>query len=131
LSTLKDIDGYCSQNNVQVQQKVRQSLHRLRTRNVFKDGRMIMEPQEDPSFTQAFQFLKETEFYSVDETKEEEHSSLSSPSYSFTSKGKTDLVIAQAKAKHFIVVNQVTQKDNPLNGFIKQVLWNYGNIVPD
>lgn len=90
-----------------------------------------MEPQEDPSFTQAFQFLKETEFYSVDETKEEEHSSLSSPSYSFTSKGKTDLVIAQAKAKHFIVVNQVTQKDNPLNGFIKQVLWNYGNIVPD
>lgn len=90
-----------------------------------------MEPKEEHEFTQAFQFLKDSEFYGNDEAQGSEESSLLSPSYSFTSKAKTDLVIAQAKAKHFIVVNEVTQKNNPLNGFIKQVLWNYGNIVPD
>ncbi|GJQ14760.1 hypothetical protein GpartN1_g6551.t1 [Galdieria partita] len=87
--------------------------------------------EEDHEFTQAFQFLKETEFYESHEGEERERSPLLSPSYSFTSKAKTDLIIAQAKANHFIVVNQATQKNNPLNGFIKQVLWNYGNIIPD
>eukprot|EP00871_Galdieria_phlegrea_P005483 jgi/Galph1/5936/GphlegSOOS_G4546.1 len=85
---------------------------------------------EDSSFSQAFQFLKESDFYSLAD-RDAAESSLQPVASSVPVGSRMNQVVEHAKAKQFIVVNQTTQTNNRVNGFIKQVLWGYGNIVPD